>query len=116
MSEPNEILKTLGKKIAVLRKKQNMNQEEFAEVCGKMINTVSNIERGLSDPKITTLLAMAQALNVPLNTLFNEEEPLPAEKLPENVQAIVNMIKNEDIRTLKVIQKQIEALLELKHA
>lgn len=90
-----------------------MNQEEFADVSGKMINTISNIERGLSDPKITTLLSLAEALNVPVDYLFNDNEQLPIEELPEDVQAILKLIKNQDTRTLKTIQKQIEALLEL---
>lgn len=113
MTETTLILKTLGKRIATLRKQQGMNQEEFADISGKMINTISNIERGLSDPKITTLLSLAQTLNVPIDTLFNEDTQT-TEELPENVQTIINLIKNEDSRTLKAIQKQIEALLELK--
>ena len=113
MIESTQILKTLGKRIAMLRKQQGMNQEEFADVSGKMINTISNIERGLSDPKITTLIALAEALNVPVDSLFNDEEQPQIEELSENVQVIVKLIKNQDTRTLRVIQKQIEALLEL---
>ena len=113
MTESTIILKNLGRRIASLRKQQGMNQEEFADVSGKMINTISNIERGLSDPKVTTLLSLAQALNVPVNMLFSETEQQPIEELPEDVQAIVKLIKNQDTHTLRVIQKQIEALLEL---
>lgn len=115
MTETTQILKTLGRRIATLRKQHGMNQEEFADVSGKMINTISNIERGLSDPKVTTLLSLAEALNVSVDALFNDTERQPIEELPESVRAIVRLIKNEDIRTLKIIQKQIEALLELKH-
>ena len=113
MSESTVILKTLGKKIAALRKKRGMNQEEFADASGKMINTISNIERGLSDPKVTTLLSIADTLNVSVDSLFNDKEQSANEELPENVRAILKLIKNQDARTLKVIQKQIEALLEL---
>jgi transcriptional regulator with XRE-family HTH domain len=114
MIESTQILKILGRRIATLRKQKGMNQEEFADVSGKMINTISNIERGLSDPKVTTLLSMAQALNVSVDMLFNEESPQGVEKLPENVLAIVKLIKNQDNQTLRIIQRQIEALLELK--
>ena len=113
MSESTVILKTLGKKIATLRKQKGMNQEEFADVSGKMINTISNIERGLSDPKITTLLSIAQALNVSVEVLFGDIEEQSIGKLPQNVQTIVDLIKDQDSHTLKVIQKQIEALLEM---
>ena len=114
MTESTQILKILGKRIATLRKQQGMNQEEFADVSGKMINTISNIERGLSDPKVTTLLSLAQALNVPVDMLFNDTEQQPIEELPESVQAILKLVKDQDSHTLRVIQKQIEALLELK--
>lgn len=113
MTKSTLILKTLGRRIAELRKKQGMNQEEFAEESGKMINTISNIERGLSDPKVTTLLSLAQALNVSVDSLFNNGEKQSVEKLPESVWEIVRLIENQDIRTLKTIQKQIEALIEL---
>ena len=114
MEETTQLLKILGKRIAKLRKQQGMNQEEFAEVSGKMINTISNIERGLSDPKVTTLLSLAKALNAPISTLFDESTPNPPEDMPDELKAILELIKNEDSRTLKTIQKQIKALLELK--
>ena len=117
MEESTQILRTLGKRIATLRKQRGMNQEEFAEVSGKMINTISNIERGLSDPKVTTLLSIAQALNVSVDMLFSDEEqPQPVDELPDSIQTILNLIKNQDAKTLKTIQKQIEALLELINA
>ncbi len=111
MDETAQFLKTLGKRIAVLRKQRGMSQEEFAEVSGKMINTISNIERGLSDPKITTLLALVHALGIDINSLFAQTVSQP---LPEKGQEIVALIKNQDPHTLHVIEKQIKALLELR--
>lgn len=117
MTETTQFLKSLGKKIAKLRKEKGINQEEFADISGKMINTISNIERGLSDPKITTLISISKALNISIEELFSDnEQEKCVEELPENIQIILNLIKNQDTRTLKTIQKQIEALLELTKA
>lgn len=114
MDESTQILKVLGKRIANLRKQKGMNQEEFADVSGKMINTISNIERGLSDPKVTTLMSISKALNISIEELFSEtKQEQPAEELPSNIFAILQILKKQDDKTLKVIQKQIEALLEL---
>lgn len=114
MDESTQILKVLGKRIANLRKQKGMNQEEFADVSGKMINTISNIERGLSDPKVTTLMSISKALNISIEELFSEtKQEKPAEELPSNIFAILQILKKQDDKTLKVIQKQIEALLEL---
>ena len=117
MTETTQFLKSLGKKIAKLRKEKGINQEEFADISGKMINTISNIERGLSDPKITTLISISKALNISIEELFSDnEQEKCVEELPENIQIILNLIKNQDTRTLKAIKKQIEALLELTKA
>ena len=107
-------LKILGKRIAKLRKQRGLNQENFADISGKMINTISNIERGLSDPKITTLMSIAKALNISIEELFTGNEPKQVQnELPKNITTIIQILKKQDDKTIKVIQKQIEALLEL---
>ena len=114
MNETTQILKTLGRRIAQLRKQKGMSQEDFADVSGKMINTISNIERGLSDPKVTTLMSISKALGISIDELFSEtKQVLTTEELPSNIATILQILKKQDDKTLKVIQKQIEALLEL---
>lgn len=114
MNETTQVLKALGKRIAYLRKQKGMNQEDFADVSGKMINTISNIERGLSDPKVTTLMSIAKALDIPIEELFSEtKQPQTTEELPNNIATILLILKKQDDKTLNVIKKQIEALLEL---
>ena len=114
MNETTQILKTLGRRIAQLRKQKGMSQEDFADVSGKMINTISNIERGLSDPKVTTLMSISKALGISIDELFSETKQVqPTEELPSNIATILQILKKQDDKTLKVIQKQIEALLEL---
>ena len=76
MNETTQMLKNLGRRIAYLRKQQGMSQEDFAEASGKMINTISNIERGLSDPKISTLVSISNALNTSIEELFSENSVL----------------------------------------
>lgn len=114
MNETTQILKTLGRRIAQLRKQKGMSQEDFADVSGKMINTISNIERGLSDPKVTTLMSISKALGISIDELFSENKQAQiTEELPKNISTILQILKKQDDKTLKVIQKQIEALLEL---
>lgn len=114
MNETTPILKVLGRRIAHLRKQKGMNQEDFADASGKMINTISNIERGLSNPKITTLISIAKVLNVSVEELFSEtKQAKHYEELSSEVSAILQILQKQDEKTLKVIKKQIEALLEL---
>lgn len=105
-------LKELGKRIAQLRKQNGKSQEEFAEISGKMINTISNIERGISDPKISTLLALSQALDINVLDLLSETKQKSLHS--PVLESIINTLTKQDEKTLKIIQKQIQALLELK--
>lgn len=110
MNETTQILKTLGRRIAQLRKQKGMSQEDFADISGKMINTISNIERGLSDPKVTTLMSISKALGISIDELFSETKQVQTtEELPSNIATILQILKKQDDKTLKVIQKQIEA-------
>lgn len=106
-------LKTLGERIAILRKQKGFSQEEFAEKSGKMINTISNIERGLSDPKITTLFAFSKALNVPVQDLLAD---ISTNNTPhsDTLKAVIRLLEGQSERTQRTVLKQIEALLELK--
>lgn len=109
----NDLLHNLGRRIALLRKARSMSQESFAEVSGKMVNTISNIERGLSDPKTTTLKAIANALGVEISVLFENLDKKNIEKLPNSLDKLITLLKTEDEKTIKTILKQSEALLEM---
>lgn len=106
-------LQKLGKKIAVLRKEKRFSQEELADISGKMINTISNIERGLADPKITTLMALAKALNVSLQDLL-ADEIVSCRIKSDTLHRIMCLLEDQDGRVLNTILKQVEALLEMK--
>jgi len=64
----------IGKKISDIRKKQKLTIKELSEVTGVTSSMLSQLERGLANPSINTLKAVAQALNVPLFTFFIEDE------------------------------------------
>lgn len=109
----SELIHKLGKRIANLRKEKKLSQEEFADISGKMINTLSNIERGLSDPKVSTLEAIAQALGTSVSILFSDAQNLPTIQ-SSTMLKIFKLLENEDEKILKTVQKQIEALLTIK--
>jgi len=112
----HDIFYTLGKRISTLRKQKKMSQEELAERCEKMVNTISNVERGLSNPRLETLVAIAQALDVSMADLFSENIPISDGRVvSDKLLEIVMCLKNEDERVLEVVLKQIKALRELKN-
>ena len=101
----------IGRKIASLRKEKGLSQERFSEISGKMINTISKIERGLGDPQISTLASIADALDVHLVDLINvERDPPLVSSKDKTMTSIIKTLKTFDDKTLLVTKKQIEAL------
>lgn len=69
--EKNEILKIFGKNLRAERNRAGYSQDELAErmgICaGKHIGT---IERGETNPSLTTIVAILKALNIDFDKLF----------------------------------------------
>ena len=63
-----------GKKIAQLRKSQNMTQEDLGKVLSVTYQAVSKWERGESLPDFEMMSRIAKFFNVPLNYFSDEEE------------------------------------------
>jgi transcriptional regulator with XRE-family HTH domain len=70
-----KLLKTFGRSVRSLRKQRGLSQEDLAEVCGLSRNYISDIERGVRNPGLLVMVALAKALKVPLRELMEEIEP-----------------------------------------
>ena len=74
---------TIGSRIAALRRKKNMTQEELAAALGVTPQAVSKWENDLSCPDITLLPQLAKLLGVSVDELLGSAAPetqlLPAE-------------------------------------
>lgn len=60
----------LGKHLRVHRAKQNISQTAFGVRAGTTQATVSAIELGEANPRLTTLASLAEALNLDVSELF----------------------------------------------
>ena len=65
----------IGRRLAAHRSQRRMRVAELAREVGVTPSLISQIERGLSRPSVSTLFAIAQALDVPVDAFFRE--PLP---------------------------------------
>ncbi len=65
------IEKSLGKRIAELRKARSLTQEKFAEKSGYSIEFISLVERGVNAPAVAGLEKIAKALGVEVKDLFD---------------------------------------------
>jgi transcriptional regulator with XRE-family HTH domain len=64
----------LGNRIRIARKSQEMTLAEVAEQVGVTRSFLSQVERGVVNPSVTTLRRVAQVLRVPLFILLAEDE------------------------------------------
>ena len=64
------LLRAIGAKIRVLRKKRNMSLKDLAYQIGMEASNLSVIENGRSNPQLLTYAKIASALNCTLSDLF----------------------------------------------
>ncbi|SAL46135.1 DNA-binding protein [Caballeronia sordidicola] len=67
----------LGMRLRALRRGAGLSLSELAKRADVAIGTISQIERGLANPSIRILEQLRVALDVPLTTLLEGDEPTP---------------------------------------
>ncbi len=68
----DEALKTLGRRIAELRREKGLTQEALAEAMGVSRNHVADIELGVRNTGVWSLLLICKALAVAPGVLFQD--------------------------------------------
>lgn len=69
--EMTNYFKELAKNMRIERARLNISQLKLAEMADVSLDTINMIERGVGNPKLCTVISIAKALNVDLNTLIN---------------------------------------------
>jgi transcriptional regulator with XRE-family HTH domain len=64
----------LGQRIRQLRTARELTLTALAEATGLSTGLISQVERGLADPSLETLRRVAKVLEVPLFSLFRQED------------------------------------------
>jgi transcriptional regulator with XRE-family HTH domain len=67
-----EALKTLGRRIAELRREKGLTQEALAEAMGVSRNHVADIELGMRNTGVWSLLLACRAFSVSPGVLFED--------------------------------------------
>jgi transcriptional regulator with XRE-family HTH domain len=65
------LIKAIGEKVQLLRKKNHWSQEDLANEADIMLSQIGRIERGETNPTISTLAVLADALGVELKDLVD---------------------------------------------
>lgn len=64
----------IGRVVRAYRKQQNITVAELSDLTGLSIGMLSKIENGNTSPSLNTLQTLANALSVPLTSLFKQYE------------------------------------------
>lgn len=103
----DNLKKLLGQRIRELRIKNNLSQEELAELVNLDRRSISNIECGNTFP-LTSLNLIAKALNTDLKSLFDFDANSKNDKqLIETITKKLPELKSEQ---LKIIYRLLEVM------
>ena len=98
------VLQKFGKRIKDLRKINKMSQETLAEKADLSRNFVGALERGEKEPKLITLVKIAEAFNISLSQLFS----FPTDK--EIINADAQILD----KAVKILRQALEEAKELR--
>jgi len=110
-------LKTyIGGQVKTLRKQTGLTQAELGEKIGRTAEAISNVETGKRLPSLDTLIAVSEALGVPLTDFFPSgtvDLDRSANRLKLEAEAMA-VLRGLTDNQLTVALAQIKALRELK--
>lgn len=66
-----ELLKRFGKNVKIERIKQDLTQEQFAEIMNVSQNYIANIECGKANMSLAKVLELSEFLKVDIDVLLN---------------------------------------------
>ena len=92
----------LGSNIRTLRKARKMSQGELAELFGVSVNAVSKWEKGVAEPNVERLTAMAELFGVTLDELCGELPSPDMSTLKVMNRAFAQMTPDEQEKLLAV--------------
>ncbi|WP_229743981.1 helix-turn-helix transcriptional regulator, partial [Aliidongia dinghuensis] len=106
-----EISYRLGRRIKVLRESAGLTQTELASRLGKGTSSISQIERGLVLPSISTVEAIANAVGCGIDQVFSPEirAAAGAAAAEDAVIPRVHLLSSKD---RKLVRAMVDRLLD----
>jgi transcriptional regulator with XRE-family HTH domain len=108
----NEFL-DVGKRIRAERKKQNISQEQLAEMVGCGTTHISHIETGNSTPSINLFIQIINALNVSSDEMLRNRIKKAKHILDGELAEIVKDCNDDETRIIADTAKALKASLRL---
>jgi transcriptional regulator with XRE-family HTH domain len=96
----------LGRNLRAARTEIGMTLQQLAEQIGVSQSLISQVERGVASPSITTLRRLASSLNVPIAALF--VEPTHPEHLDDNLDGKRIIVRRDERKALRVRRSRVD--------
>lgn len=104
----------IGRRISDIRKSKNLTIKEVAERANVTASMLSQLERGLTNPSINTLKTIAQVLEVPLFTIFMEEESKSNLVVkPEDRRQVILPSESDELITYELLSPDLNGDIEM---
>jgi len=100
----------MNERIKKIRKQKGLSQIELGECIGVSQQVITNYERGLREPNLETLLKIAGALDVTLETLIGEKPIKPDDLTSRALQKRFEQIKRLPPEKQKAFMTFVDAL------
>ena len=101
----------IGNKLLATRKRAGLTQAEVAEAAGLSDRTYADIERGMANMRLETLLQICEALHITPNELLTDDPPQTAQvqrTLADRFSACTDAQKQTALQLLEVYLNSLQ--------
>jgi transcriptional regulator with XRE-family HTH domain len=102
----------IGTRVRAYRLERHLTQEQLAEKIDRSVETVSNLERGISLPNEATLRRLARSLDVSFEDLLVERSAPDSLARPIEFYRATELLKVMDPKKLKLAYNVLKAIVD----
>ena len=92
----------IGLRVAAHRTRAGLKVSALARQIGVSASLISQIERGQSRPSVSTLFAISEALDVPMDAFFRDGEPAPLRLVRDDEPTGRHVVRREDRASIDI--------------
>ncbi|WP_423148022.1 helix-turn-helix domain-containing protein [Rubrolithibacter danxiaensis] len=109
-------MKTLGKKIRLLRHQKGWSQEDVAKRLDISIPAFSKIETGITDINLSRLEQIAKLFEMSVVQLLTFNDSEQQEKYVSELETVTKKLQQREVEVIELQKKVIELYEELRRS
>ena len=105
----------IGKRIKILRIKQNISQEKLAEIANLSVQYLSNVENAHSKASLGTFVKIANALKVSIDELLCDSIIKCRPEMKKDIADVIEDCSDHEIRVLAKALTGMKKAIRIKN-